>query len=552
MRGRVLLLLVIACAALAGEEGEERAFLDLQARIGGSDPAAVAEEAERFRARFPSSRFLPAVLLAEREARLARGEGLRAEVLGVQLLAHAPGSVPARAVLRSYEDSDDCESAVDDVVDAYLSTGAPARLAALRELVRVVLDCRADMQDAAVFVLEAWALLRDDEAIATRLEDAAAGLEERYRNIAKVLHRARKDPVETCARLQADPGDLAARCAAILVAIGALDGIDNPAARLVRARAELRFRGRADPGPLVDPAPKTAEHAALAALALLSNGDRDGARTFAARQRERFRGDDWGRTLAQIEEQLSVPPSDVSALVEKIFEPALRDLFAGAPRWEIVLKLRGEERDVELTLFLDFARKECRALAKSKGSLVAILHARGDAIRFWLAGEYRIHEMPLVLPAVLLEFAAGEDGKVKINIDTVDAPWTDTGRVNAPLLVNPLFTTREGIARLVTRPSSLILLRQTGESTCTWIWPKVHEPGLGTLEAGFAEGRLASLGSDDSALAIRYGDEADVPRVLLEWPDLAVEKHAEADAGALLAILGRLAQRLGLGEIEGR
>ncbi|MCK6459352.1 MAG: hypothetical protein L6Q95_05600 [Planctomycetes bacterium] len=469
----------------------------------------------------------------------------------MQLLAHAPGSVPARAVLRSYEDSDDCESAVDDVVEAYLANGDPARLPALRELVRVVHTCRVDMENAAVFVLEAWALLRDDEANATRLEDAAARLGEKYRNIAKVLHGARKDPVETCARLQADPEELAARCAAILVATGALDGVETPAARLVRARAELDFRGRTDPGPLVDPPPETAEHAALAALALLSNGDREGARTFAARQRGRFEGDLWAPTLAQIEEQLSVPPSDVSTLVEKTFEPALRDLFAGAPRWEIVLKLWGEERDAELTFFLDFAQKECRAVAKSKGSPVAILHARGDAVRLWLAGD-RIHEMPLVLPAVLLEFAAGEDGKVKINIDTVDAPWTDTGRVNAPLLVNPLFTTREGIRRLVTRPSRLVMLRQGAEATCTWTWPRIREPGFGILEARFEQGRLASLRSDDSSLVLRYGDEAAVPRLMLEWPDLAVEKHAEADAGALFAIMGRLAARLGLGEPEGR
>jgi hypothetical protein len=552
MRGRVLLLVVLACPAFAGDD-EERAFLDLQARLAGADPAAVADEAERFRARFPGSRYLPAALLAEREARMARGELLRARVLGVRLLAHAPESVPARAVLASYEDADDCAEAVDEVIEAYLSTSDPLRIASLRQLVRVVLERRADMEHCAAFVLEGWALLRDDEAISTRFEDAATGLDEKYREVAKLLRLSRKDPVQACARLQSHAEPAARWCAAILVATGALDGADATAARLARARTELRFRGRTDPAPLIDPPPGTAEHAALGALALLSGGKREEARALAARERGRFGGDPWATTLAQIEDLLSTPPSDLALLVEKVFEPAFRDLFEGGARWEIGIKLWGGERDAEVMLFLDFAQKECRAFAKAKGSTVAILQGQGDTIRLWLAGESRIHEMPFVLPAVLIDFASGEAGAIHVNLDTVEGvPWTDTGRVNAALLMNPLFTTREGIARLVTKPPRLIVLRQSGESTCTWTWPNIDEPGMGTLEARFEGGRLASLRSDDSSLTLHYGDEAAVPRLLLEWPDLPVEKHRDVDATALFAIMGRLAAKLGLGTPEER
>ena len=122
-----------------------------------------------------------------------------------------------------------------------------------------------------------------------------------------------------------------------------------------------------------------------------------------------------------------------------------------------------------------------------------------------------------------------------------------TGRANEPLKRNPLFSTRDGIASLLTRRPRPVLLRQGGESTCAWIWPEIYEPGLSRLEARFDGGRLASLRSDDSQVTLRYGGN-EVPELALEWPDLPVVKRDDVDVAAVLGVMSRVAQKLGVKE----
>jgi len=542
MKGRLLLLATLACAASAGDQEEERAFLDLQARLAAAEPAAVIEDAERFRSSFPASRFLPAVDLAEREAHRARGEMLLAELIGERILAHAPESVAARAVLKSFSDTDDCTLAISHLVEAYLATGDAARLASLRRLIPVALALQPDLADDADFVFPAWALLLGDEGMSDRLEDAAVALGAEHATLVKLLRLARGKPVPACADLQVLPEASGPLCAAILVGAGALGSDPSPAARLIRARAELCYRGRTDPGPLLEPPPETAEQATIAALALISVGRREEARALAARELERLVDATWTPAIAQVEKLLSYPPTDVARLVDEAIEPALRDLLQAAPRWEIHIAAHG----TEATLFLDFPGKECEAIVTMKGQTALMLHGRAADVRYWFSGERCIHLAPWTIPAPRFEIAPGEAGLIRGHFEVAsEVPWTEARSLGAALRSNPLFSTKEGIAKLVTWPPGLVVIQRTG-TTCRWTRPAINTPGFTTLEMGFEKGRIASLhSSDGSSLALRYGDEVDVPGLLLQWPDLP-ERKDNVDYPSALAMLYRLAAEFGL------
>jgi hypothetical protein len=307
-----------------------------------------------------------------------------------------------------------------------------------------------------------------------------------------------------------------------------------------------------EPAPLLDPAPGSAAHAALAAFALASAGRRDEARELAARESVRFPGEAATPMLAEVEKFLAGPAPDVPAFVEKVFRPALEDLLRGAERWDVVVR-PGGGRDVEVRIFLDFPQEEWRLSLKSEGKSAAVFHGKGARVRFWVAGEARIFDVPGgFLPAVRIDLAQAESGTRATDFRSEALPWTEIGKVNAALRRNPLLTTPEGITRLLTRsPRVVLVAAEHGDGDAcsfTWGWPDRREPKWSTLRAEFSKGRLAALRSGDAELTLRYGGADDVATPDLVWPEVPVMQREDVPAGQILQVLGRLVQRLGVGQ----